>query len=134
MERIAYYVEVIPGMNVSKAMATTYSVLVTAIILITTIIYLRISGKGLEVRRLNKHIWKNIGAKTVFILIIVTVLMAILIPVLYFFSLSMFFRKRNLSVSSATTPETFFLMSVWNISKISIKLICIMMILMIMSL
>ena len=46
VERIAYYVEVIPGMNVSKAMATTYSVLVTAIILITTIIYLRISGKG----------------------------------------------------------------------------------------
>ena len=46
VERIAYYVEVIPGMDTSKAMATTYSVLVTAIILITTIVYLRISGKG----------------------------------------------------------------------------------------
>ena len=45
VERIAYYVEVIPGMDTSKAMATTYSVLVTAIILITTMIYLRISGK-----------------------------------------------------------------------------------------
>lgn len=39
---------------------------------------------------MSKHIWKNAGRKTVFVLVIATVLMAILIPVLYFFSLSMF--------------------------------------------
>lgn len=45
VEQIAYYIEAVPGMDASKAMATTYSVLVTAIILITTIVYLKVSKR-----------------------------------------------------------------------------------------
>ena len=57
---------------------------------------------------MNKHIWKNIGAKTVFILIIVTVLMAILIPVLYFFSLSMFSGSETYQFPQRLLPKLSF--------------------------
>lgn len=54
---------------------------------------------------MSKHIWKNAGRKTVFVLVIATVLMAILIPVLYFFSLSMFSGSETYQFPQSLFPK-----------------------------
>ena len=46
VERVAFYTEVIPGVDTSTKLAYTYSFTTTVIVLIATIFYLRISGRG----------------------------------------------------------------------------------------
>lgn len=46
VERIAFYVDVIPGINTSKKIAFTLSFITTIIVLVATIVYLRVSKRG----------------------------------------------------------------------------------------
>ncbi len=46
VERVAFYTEVIPGVDTSTKLAYTYSFTTTVIVLVATIFYLKISGRG----------------------------------------------------------------------------------------
>ncbi len=46
VERVAYYNEMVPGLENSTKMAMTYSIFVTAIVVVFTFIYLRVNSKG----------------------------------------------------------------------------------------
>lgn len=43
VERVAFYVDVVPGVNTSQKLAFTYSFLTTIIVLVATVIYLKVS-------------------------------------------------------------------------------------------
>ena len=45
VERVAFYVEAIPGVSTSSKLAYTYSFLTTILVLITTVIYLKVSNR-----------------------------------------------------------------------------------------
>lgn len=46
VERVAFYVEMVPGLTESTKIAFTYSFITTIIVLITTMIYLKVSNKN----------------------------------------------------------------------------------------
>ena len=46
VERVAFYTEVIPGVDTSTKLAYTYSFTTTIIVLAATIFYLKVSGRG----------------------------------------------------------------------------------------
>ena len=46
VERIAFYVDAIPGVDTSQKLAYTYSFLTTIIVLVATVVYLRVSRKS----------------------------------------------------------------------------------------
>ncbi len=46
VERIAFYVDAIPGVDTSAKLAYTYSFITTVVVLIATVIYLRVAGKN----------------------------------------------------------------------------------------
>lgn len=46
VERIAFYVDVVPGVNTSEKIAFTLSFVTTVIVLIATVIYLKVSRRG----------------------------------------------------------------------------------------
>ncbi len=45
VERIAFYIEEVPGLNASSKLAYTYSFFTTVVVLIATVFYLRITGR-----------------------------------------------------------------------------------------
>ena len=44
VERIVYYHEEVPGLNISYQMAAGYTIIVSAIVSLTALVYLRVSG------------------------------------------------------------------------------------------
>lgn len=46
VERVAFYVDVIPGVDTSSKLAFTYSFLTTVVVLIATVFYLKVSRQG----------------------------------------------------------------------------------------
>lgn len=48
VERIAFYVDVVPGVDTSTKLAFTYSFLTTIVVLLATVIYLKVSHKGVQ--------------------------------------------------------------------------------------
>lgn len=46
VERIAFYVDAIPGVDTSTKLAYTYSFLTTIVVLLATVVYLRVSGRN----------------------------------------------------------------------------------------
>lgn len=49
VERVAFYIEAIPGVDTSSKLAYTYSFTTTFVVLIATIIYLKVSNKNKEI-------------------------------------------------------------------------------------
>ena len=53
VERVAFYVDVVPGVDTSEKLAFTYSFLTTVIVLLATVVYLRVS-KGKTKKEVEK--------------------------------------------------------------------------------
>ncbi len=53
VERVAFYVDVVPGVDTSEKLAFTYSFLTTVIVLLATVVYLRVS-KGKPKKEVEK--------------------------------------------------------------------------------
>ena len=45
VERVAFYNEMIPGVDTSTKLAFTYSFMTTVVVMIATVIYLRVSNR-----------------------------------------------------------------------------------------
>lgn len=48
VERVAFYVEAIPGVSTSTKLAYTYSFITTIVVLVATVLYLKVAAKQKE--------------------------------------------------------------------------------------